>query len=107
MIKIYFFKKRHKKRILKEIYKSKELVAQLSQSSQSAKQNADELSDYINLRQQQAKSGDYESSIYLSCYLEDLLIKRTKYLDDYALYNQKYLNAIDYIQRLEKDLETL
>lgn len=107
MITVYFFKKRHQKRILKEIYKSKELAAQLSQLSQSAKQNADALSDYINLRQQQAETGDYASSVYLSCYLEHHLNRRTKYLDDYALYNQKYLNAIDYIQRLEKDLDTL
>lgn len=104
---INFFKERRKKRILEEIYVLKQNAAQLSQSSKSAKLNVDDLTAYIHLRQKEAENGDFATSVYLSCYLEGLLKERTKYLDTYALDNQKYLNVIDNIHRLEKELERL
>ena len=51
--------------------------------------------------------GDVASSAYLSCHIESLFNKRTRYLNDYALLNQKFLNVTDEIQNLEMELEKL
>ena len=107
MLKVYFFKNRYKKHILKKIYELKESAAQLSISSKSAKQNADDLTTYINIRLQQAQDGSYSDSVYLAVYLEDLLEQRDQYLKDFALFQQKHLNVMDSIQRLEIELEKL
>ena len=107
MLKVYFFKNRYKKHILKKIYELKENAAQLSISSKSEKQNADDLTTYINIRLQQAQDGSYSDSSYLAYHLEELLKKRKQYLNDSALFQQKHLNVMDSIQRLEIELEKL
>ena len=107
MKKVYFLKNRRKKRILNKIYKLKEHASELSQSSKSALKNANDLNEYIHIRINQAKMGDVASSAYLSCHIESLFNKRTRYLNDYALLNQKFLNVTDEIQNLEMELEKL
>lgn len=107
MILSNFFKERKKKIKLKELYDLKVSSAKLLASANSSKDSADKITNYLNLRQKLAYSGDHCSSIYLACYLDDELNKRNKYLEDYSSYYQQYLNTLDTIQRLEKDLNNL
>lgn len=107
MILSNIFKERKKKIKLKKMYALKVSSEKLLACAKSSKDSADKITDYLNLHQEQANSGDYYSSVYLACYLNDELNKRNKYLEDYASYYQQYLNTLDEIQRLEKDLNML
>ena len=102
-----FFEKRRKKRLLEQIYKLKEEAAKLNTSAQTSKLSADETKSYISIRQKQAADGDDGSSIHLSCYLDGYLKKVQQYENDYATFNQQYLNTLDKINRLEEELKSL
>ena len=107
MILSNFFKELKMKRKLKELYDLKVSSAKLLTCANSAKDSADKITSYLKFRQGLAYSGDYSSSLYLACYLDEKLNERNKYLEDYSSYYQKYLNVLDTIQRLEKDLNNL
>lgn len=102
-----FFEKRRKKRLLEQIYKLKEEAAKLNASAQSSKRSAEETKAYVSIRQKQAANGDEGSSIHLSCYLDDYLKRIHRYENDYATFNQQYLNTLDNIKLLEEELESL
>ena len=102
-----FLKNRRKKRLLEQIYKLKEESAKLNASAQSSKRSADETKAYISLRQNQASAGDWTSSVHLSCYLDEYLKRVQQYENDYATFNQQYLNTLDKINRLEEELKSL
>ena len=107
MILSNFFKELKMKRKLKELYDLKVSSAKLLTCANSSKDSADKITSYLKFRQGLAYSGDYSSSLYLACYLDEKLNERNKYLEDYSSYYQKYLNVLDTIQRLEKDLNNL
>lgn len=102
-----FFEKRRKKRLLEQIYKLKEDAAKLNASAQSSKRSAEETKAYVSIRQREAANGDWTSSVHLSCYLDKYLERIHRYENDYATFNQQYLNTLDNIKRLEEELESL
>jgi len=100
-------KYQRKQLLLKQIYQLKEEAARLKSSAQVAKRSANETSSYVTLRQKEALYGDWPSSVYLSCYLDNHLEKLHHYEKNYAIFNQRYLNTLDKIKRLEEELENL
>lgn len=102
-----FLKKWHKKRLLKQIYSLKVKAARLNSYALTSKLGAEENKSYLAVRQNLAAKGDYGSSMYLKYYLKNHLQKIQHFETEYATYNQKYLNTLDQIKRLEEELNKL
>ena len=102
-------KQRHNRKhfILEQIYKLKEEAAKLNASAQTSKRSAEETKAYVSIRQREAANGDWTSSVHLSCYLDEYLERIHRYENDYATFNQQYLNTLDKINRLEEELKSL
>ena len=92
-----FFKKRRKKLLRKRIYNLRQQAVKLSSYAKSSKEKADEAIEL--LKKYEASKTSYD------------VVELCHTIDDfetfYFIYNEKYLNTIDEIKSLIKELNSL